>query len=472
MKLVTVFFLVITSGLLVPSAGVAQESRSIWAYETPKGTRKFEYIDGKEWQLRFPNDATTAIEERLRNDKFIEVRNPDNGNVLRLFADRAMIRGGKERGFRKLADGKWLTTEPTSEGAFGPTDYKIRIIYFVPDDRQPTASYETKINLIMRLNAEIMTRELRAKGFKTDGPQFEEQEDGRIKVHLVKGEQPARFYNKLPAKTPDHPASIFKEVDRRFGSEKTHNVFIFAETYEEGPAEKVWRGHTAVAAARPPNAGIAVFSAWILKDEFCPLDDQALRAAFFDERLYQGRRAIGHRGPNSPRADFLEDGIGGALHELAHTFGVTHQREPNNNIMAQGFRSLRWNVGLKRNPREQAVISPENAAFMMTSRYLNPRVDRTDNNQPTLKLELSVKGKNLMATIQADDDKELRLACIVEVTERAGRQLLQARKLSKPAETAVFRISRNNVTSDTPILQAIVVDAGGNMNQVTQQLGH
>ncbi|MGZ0166460.1 MAG: hypothetical protein ACKVII_21255 [Planctomycetales bacterium] len=446
--------------------------RKIWAYETPKGIRRFEQVDGKKWQLRFPNDATIEIEELSRNDKFVELRNPTNDNVMRLFADRIMNRGKNKTEFRKMADGGWFIPEPAPTGVFGPTDYRIRVVYFVPNDRQPTANYETKINLILRLNAEIMTRELRVKGHKTEGPQFETTDDDQIKVHQVTGEQAAQFYNKLPKKTPEHAQSIFQEIDRRLGAAETHNVFIFSETYDEGRAEQLWPGHTAVAAARPPSAGIAVFSAWILRDEFCPLTDRALRAGFFDERPYAGRKAIGHRGPNSPRADFLEDGIGGALHELAHTFGLTHQRNPKNNVMAQGFRSLRWNVGLKRNPREQAVFSPENAALLMTSRFLNPDVDRTDNTQPKLKLQLTVKGQGLAATIEASDDKVLRYAAIVEVTEKAGRQLLQARPLSKPNESITFELKRDQVTSDNPELQAFVVDGGGNMNRVTKRLSN
>lgn len=461
---------VFTLSFLLTAIDAQDPQRTIWSYETPKGIRRFEQVDGKKWQLRFPNDATTEIEELSRNDRFVELRNPTNGNVLRLFADRIMNRGKGKTEFRRMADGGWVQPDSAPAGPFGPTDYRIRVVYFVPKDRQPTANYDQKINLILQLNAEIMTRELRAKGHTTDGPQFESTGEGRIKVHLVTGEESCRFYNKLPKKTPEHPQSIFQEIDRRFESEKTHNVFIFGETYEEGPAEQVWPGHTAVAAARPPKAGIAVFSAWILKDEFCPLNDQALRAAFFDERPYLGRKAIGHRGPNSPRADFLEDGIGGALHELAHTFGLTHQRKPENNVMAQGFRSLRWNVGLRRNSREQAVFSPENAALLMTSRFLNPEVDRTDNTQPTLKLHLAANGKNLTATIEAADDKVLRYAAIVEVTEKAGRQLLQARPLSRQTERVSFKLTRDQVTSDDPKLQAFVVDAGGNMNRVTKQL--
>lgn len=453
--------------MLMPVLSTQDSERTVWAWETPKGIRQFEHVEDNKWLLRFPNDATTEIEEQTRNDKFIQLQNPSNSNVIRLFADRAMNRGKGKSEFRKMADGKWLTPDPEF-GPFGPVDYKIRTVYFVPSDRQPTANYQRKIDLITKLNAEIMTRELRAKGYKTDGPQFETTDDGQVKVHLVTGEQPCRFYNKLPGKTPEHPQSIFREIDRRFESQETHNVFIFAETYEDGPAEQVWPGHTAVAAARPPNAGIAVFSAWILRDELCPTDNKALRAAFFDERPYIGRKAIGHRGPNSPRADFMEDGIGGALHELAHTFGVTHQKKPKNNVMAQGFRSLRWNVGLKRNAREQAVFSPENAALMMASRFLNPEVDRSDDSQPKVTLQLSVQGRNLVATIDAEDDQKLRYASIVEVTENAGRQLLQARNLKKQSDRITFQITRDQVTSDRPKLQAIVVDSGGNMNRVTQ----
>ena len=70
----------------------------------------------------------------VADGQFVQLQNPDNGNALRLFADRMMIRGRNKTGFRRQVDGKWLMPTAPAAGPFGPTDYKIRVVYFVPSE--------------------------------------------------------------------------------------------------------------------------------------------------------------------------------------------------------------------------------------------------------------------------------------------------------------------------------------------------
>ena len=166
----------------------------------------------------------------------------------------------------------------------------------------------------------------------------------------------------------------------------------------------------------------------------------------------------------------MEDGVGGALHELAHMFGTTHHgRGAPNNIMSQGFRNLRWNVGSRKNPRLQARFSKENAWMLMSSRYLNPLIDRTDNSPPTADLQLQWRGDMIAATITARDDKELRLLSIVEVTSNEGRQIMEARELQGAEQTLRMQLAPKGLDGNTQI-QAIVVDTGGNHRKITKSI--
>ena len=66
---------------------------------------------------------------------------------------------------------------------------------------------------------------------------------------------------------------------------------------------------TKVRKARPPEGGLVVFSAWVLRDEINTGSLEAQKKWFFDKTPINGRKAIGSRVPNSPRHEFVEDGV-------------------------------------------------------------------------------------------------------------------------------------------------------------------
>lgn len=116
---------------------------------------------------------------------------------------------------------------------------------------------------MVALVSEVFDRDLRSKGHRSGGPKFEEQ-DGEVVVHLMKGERSAREYNDVSVwNSPTHFSAIKDEVNRRMFPIQDHIVMVFAETYEDGPADRVWPGHIAKAVALPARGGIAVFSAWM-----------------------------------------------------------------------------------------------------------------------------------------------------------------------------------------------------------------
>ena len=58
-------------------------------------------------------------------------------------------------------------------------EHRIRLGYFVPSDRQPVANYEQKIRVVMAVVADLYLSDLRAKGYQTEGLQFESN-NGRV----------------------------------------------------------------------------------------------------------------------------------------------------------------------------------------------------------------------------------------------------------------------------------------------------
>lgn len=447
------------------------EQRHEWQYQSKAGLRRIAHVEGVKWTLHFPNGATNELQELSRTDQFIELRNLKNSNVLRIYDGYAESHGPGKTTFRKFADGRWVEVSGLSQGK---NDYRIRVVYFVPADRTPLPAFEHRIRNVLTLAAEIITLDLRKKGYDTKGPQFRLDSDGQMAVQLVRGDRNARSYSHLPVeRSPEHPRAIFAEVDRKLGDADENLTFIFAETYEDGPSTRFWPGHVAVAAARPPAGGIGVFSAWILRDEFYAPEHSSYRLLFFDETPIPGRKAIGYLSMNSPKSEFMEDGVGGALHELAHTFGLTHhgrgQGGPRH-FMGQGFRNLRWNVGLRQNPRLSGTFSKENGWMLMTSRYLNSEVDRDDNTPPQLRTSIKADRNSLNLEVVATDDRQLSLLTIVEVTKDDGRQLIYSRKLSGKEDTVRFRVLPSHVSSNRPKLQFILIDAGGNHRKQIEEI--
>jgi len=443
--------------------------RQAWQFETVAGKRTIVDHGNRRWVTYYPNGTTAECEELDRTPEYLEIRNAANQAVLRLYGSFGTVRKTPEGPFKRFAAGHWLQDEdaPASASPFGTTDYKIRVVYFVPQDRKPTSNYQDKIDVVLTLISDVMTRDLRSKGLETDGPQFE-QRDGKTIVHLLRGNKKAREYSDLPNfNSVRHFTSITGEVERRLGSLRDHIVVIFAETYEDGPADRVWAGHVARAVANPPNGGGAVFSAWMLRDELCATDIPAQRRGFVDPTPIRGRTAIGHRGPDSPRSEFIEDGIGGMLHELAHTFGLPHDhRAKRVDIMGEGFRNLRWNVTPTHGGRQHATFSNESAWLLMASRYLNSSVNRADNQPPQARLEANRNGQGVSLTVTATD--EHKLAAVV-VLDHSGqdRKLIAGQRLSGKRQIIKQELPWSLLPSGNVRLQVIVVDSGGNHTKLT-----
>ena len=449
--------------LLHPNC-TADESRVEWVYPTQFGERRFVDVGDGQWLLLFPNGNRAACVELERTADYIAVRNLDTTNVHRLFTDRGTVQKKGVGNFGKFADGKWIS--PTAPAS---SDYLVRLVYFVPKDRQPIPGFEQRIQAVTELSLETFTNALRTTGAATNGPEFARDDEGNLKVQLVLGEKNARAYSGLPQKeSPTHAKFVAEAVEEQLGDTRRYAVVIFSETYETGPAAKVFPGVVNVAVAKPPLGGRVVVTAWMLRDEFCAGSPEALRHQFFDSTPVVGRSTYGINAANAPKGELMEEAYGAIVHELGHLFGCWHHRTNPTNIMGGGFRDIRWNVGVKRNPRGQAGFSKENSWLLMTSRFLNPDVDRTDNVQPTLDAQLSTSRDNILIRMNVHDDKGLAFACVVDESDKGGLIMLDARKLTGATEQIQFRVPRRDLNNPESKLMLVAVDTGGNFRKLSK----
>jgi len=290
--------------------------------------------------------------------------------------------------------------------------HKVRVTYFVPSDRDPTANWRGKVTVLMTFIADLYRRDLQRHGCRTRGLDFE-FDSGGLLVHFVKGKQKAAHYNGDPEfKFLRQWRTILPEVEAALGrcSEALH--VIFAETYDDGPAKFEWRGGVALGCYYTACGGAGLFSAWILRDEFCAttIDEQLRLLA--DATPVNGRVALGCGRMNSPRFEFIEDGFGAVAHEMGHAFGLPHDhRKDRQYVMGNGFRNLRRNYPGRGPDSERVGFSPESARMLARSRFLSEDADLGDRKAPRLQLAppptLKAGDREVPVRGRATDDKGL-----------------------------------------------------------------
>ena len=342
---------------------------------------------------------------------------------------------------------------------------KVHLVYFVPKDRKPTANWREKITVLMTFVNDLYVRDLTSKGYETRGLDFEFQ-DGKPLVHLVDGKETATDYNGDPKFDSDRQWSrIIPEVEAAFGKAADNLYVIFVETYTEGPWKFEFPGGLALGARYSSNGGVGMFSAWVLRDEFCASTVEGQLKLLADETPIEGRTALHVMRPNSPRFEFIEDGFGAVAHELGHAFGLTHDsRADHVNIMGNGFRWLRNNYipAKAQGPRVGFVM--EDARLLAWSRFIAEDADLSDTQAPVAVIEhpskLKVGATTLYLSGTIKDDKGLagilffapKLDWILGGSDLRGREVRLSQPLIvPPLKAGTFEIVVN------------IFDRGGNL---------
>jgi len=459
-----------------------------------------------QWRAVRPDDQKNEFQEIERNQTSIQLQNVKTKLFLRLESDFGYWRRPKDEQWTRWVTGGWLseseipqhvrsqvsdtsgTDESLTESPSAPLpsdtnatvperpkeapptteSYRIRLVYFVPQDRQPAREYEKKIGVIMSIIASVIHDDLTRKGYKADGLKFE-AEDGRPVIHLVKGQHQASHYNDAPNYDGNRQVrNIMPEVREAVGNPFENLLVVFTETYDHGPAKVLWPGVVARGAYYSVRGGIAVYSSHLLQDGFCGTTLTAQRRLLFDTTPVPGRATFGHRRPGAPRCDFIEDGMGALMHELGHALGLPHdQRRDDIFVMGNGFRNLRWNY--TREPRGRRVgFSDDNARLLMSSRFLNPALNHSDHQAPKVSIELSQEaGKPPQLSVRLQDDVGLHAMVYFDthVGSVVGGRALEGKEAAfqDPVPPSIVHNGQLGI-------EVFVADNGGNLTRLKKEL--
>lgn len=453
-----------------PRDAVGQRvSTNAWLYAGAQGAGIFQWSSGSQWVERTSNGEVLLFEERARRDDSVDLYDAGRRLWVRLNAGFGEWREDGRSTWNRWYDGRFAPPEQVPV----LSDYRIRVAYFVPQDRQPIANYGQRIRVVMHFVSELYRQSLAGHGSTKAGLPFQ-MGGGALVVHLIRGTKPAAFYTGAPSYDVQRQwRSIIPEIPIAVGVPSKHLMIVFAETYDLGPAPFEYPGGVALGARYSSAGGVGIFSAWILRDEFCATTVAAQRAMLFDATPVLGRTALGHGRPDSPRFEFIEDGFGAVAHELGHALGLPHDsRQSARDIMGNGFRNMRWNFADPPQPERTAIFSDDNARLLLSSRHLATDLDTSDDTPPKVDVRIVAAALDrrpaaVTVAVDAADDNGLRALVFYAKHQDSvvGGRRLAGKRQSFSVELAVAPPKSGEVS-----IEAYVTDMGGNLTRAIAKM--
>ncbi|MCY3552201.1 MAG: hypothetical protein OXH39_17195 [Candidatus Poribacteria bacterium] len=112
-------------------------------------------------------------------------------------------------------------------------EYVVRVIYFLPNDRQAQSDIDAKLDTLMKDSQQFYADQMESHGFNRKTFRLETDASGEVVIHHVKGKFNNMYYNQSPG-------SAWEEIGNGF--DRSKNIYImFLDTSIAG--HKNWNPH-------------------------------------------------------------------------------------------------------------------------------------------------------------------------------------------------------------------------------------
>jgi Metallo-peptidase family M12B Reprolysin-like len=199
---------------------------------------------------------------------------------------------------------------------FSPEHAVVRVIYFIPTDRQPEPDYRDRLDRVLTHVQQFYCLGMAQNGYGPMTFALDRHRNGALKIYEVQGKEPMRGYDRHAYD------KVWQEVKEALAqqlniSRETIIIFQLLLNWCDQQAEEIGP----YVGCGTPWSG----TAWVYDD------------AKLDARLLDACTAGGYYGKPCSLGEFNSHYIGGVAHELGHAFGLPHDCERESDRPHRGY---------------------------------------------------------------------------------------------------------------------------------------
>ncbi|WP_343225943.1 NPCBM/NEW2 domain-containing protein [Luteolibacter marinus] len=188
---------------------------------------------------------------------------------------------------------------------------KLHIVYWTPSDREPSPRYAERLGAILENIRDFYSKEMRRLGFGPRTIRLDYGDDGKMKVHLVKGRQP---YSHYEVQSGGEIRNECLTTLRAAGIDpERETIVIFCNMSNWDPAKRTISQNSPYYASGSNRQG----TAWQVDSPILDLDSLAAKEPRVKDGQY-GDISIGR---------YNSIFIGGVCHELGHALSLPHNKQ-------------------------------------------------------------------------------------------------------------------------------------------------